>query len=114
MLVYIYRLFRSGRTAFFMLLFAFLVFIAFFASQISFVEDISQSVSGRDNKDNLGYVVKNLKISDKLIVDIALADSLAPVNPEGLESFGKRFVDSLNASFDKEYIRNITFRASDT
>ena len=114
MLVYIYRLFRSGRTAFFMLLFAFLLFIAFFASQISFVEDISQSVSGRDNKDNLGYVVKNLKISDKLIVDITLADSLAPVNPDGLESFGKRFVDSLNASFDKEYIRNITFRASDT
>jgi hypothetical protein len=59
-------------------------------------------------------VVRNLKLSDKLIVDITLIDAIAPADPDGLGSFGQRFVDSVNARFDTGYIRNIAFKASDT
>jgi 1-acyl-sn-glycerol-3-phosphate acyltransferase len=113
-LVHIYRFFKIRKGVFYLLFAAVSLVLAFFTSRISFEEDISQSLSDKDKFDNTGYVVRNLKISDKLIVDITLSDSLAAVNPDGLEALGQLLVDSLKVRFDTSYIRNITFRASDT
>lgn len=113
-LVHIYQFFKARIGAFYLLCSIVSIIIAFLASQISFEEDISQSISGNDKNDNTGFVIRNLKITDKLIVDITLADTLAIANPEGLGSFGQNFVDSLNVRFGTGIIRNIMFRASDT
>jgi uncharacterized protein len=110
----IYLFFRSRKVIFFLFLATAMVLIGFIASQIRFEEDISQSVTSGDKDDNLGYVVRNMKISDKLVVDISLKDSLAVVNPDVLGLVGQRLVDSLRLRFDTSYIRGITFRASDT
>ena len=112
--VHIYRFFLARKRTFYFLLAACTVTVGYFASHIRFEEDISQSVSGNEKNDNFGYVVRNLKISDKLIADLTLSDSLSPVNPGELGVFGQMFVDSLNARFDTGYIRNITFKTSDT
>ncbi len=110
----IYLFFGSRKALFFALLAIISVSLAFLASRIRLEEDISHSVSGNNHHDNIDFVVRNLKISDKLIVDITRVDSLAAVNPEELGSAGARFVDSLNARFDAGIIRNISFRASDS
>jgi len=113
-LVHIYRFFRIRKDIFYLLTALFTCSIAFLASRIGFEEDISKSVSGPGKNNNLGFVISHLKISDKLVVDITLADSLAPSDPDDLALFGQRFVDSLNAHFGRSEIRNIAFRASDT
>ncbi|MDP1621181.1 MAG: MMPL family transporter [Bacteroidales bacterium] len=112
--LHIYRFFRTRKPVFYLLVSVFVISIAFLASRISFEENIAQSVSGKDKTDNLGFVLQNLNISDKLIVDISLADSLAPGNPDGLGSTGQRLTDSLNTRYDSTYIHSITFRASET
>lgn len=104
----------ARKIIFYPLIVLFMVSIVFLASRIQFEEDISQSVSGNGSNENLGRVVRNLKITDKLIIDLSLADSMAPANPDVLESLGTRITDSLNARFDSGLIQNITFRASDT
>ncbi|MCX6268439.1 MAG: MMPL family transporter, partial [Bacteroidetes bacterium] len=112
--IQIFRFFRTRRLVFYLFLAAVSISIIFFASQIGFKEDISQTAGGKDDHDLAGNVVEKLNISDKIIVDITLSDSLAKENPGGLKSFGQKFVDSLNADFDTSQIRNITFTLSDT
>ncbi|MEI7499424.1 MAG: MMPL family transporter [Bacteroidota bacterium] len=112
--VNIYHFFKARKAAFYILLAVASLTILLLASQIRFEEDITQAVSGKADTDNLGWVVRNLPISDKLIVDISLIDSLAPADPDELGAFGQRLVDSLNTHFDTAYIRNITFKASDS
>lgn len=112
--IHIYRFFKTRRTVFYLLAASLAITIGFIASRISFVEDISQSVPGHEQDDNLSKAVRNLKLSDKLIIDITLRDSLATADPDGLETTGQRFTDSLAARFDTGIIRNIMFRASDS
>ena len=112
-LIHIYRFFRPRRGVFYLTFAALSISIFFLASRIKFEENISQSVSGGDKSDNLGFVVKNLNFSDKLVVDISFNDTLAPVDPVALGNLGQLFVDSLNARFDSSIIRSITFRASE-
>ncbi len=112
--IHIYRFFKEKKGIFYFLIAALTLSIVYFASRISFEEDISQSLSGSNKEDKLGYVIKNLKISDKLIINISLNDSLFPAIPDEMGFFGQRFVDSLNARFDTNFISRITFRVSDT
>ena len=112
--IHIYRFFQKRKTAFYLLLGLASLSIVIIATRIGFEEDISQSVSNKGQDDNTNYVVRNLKLSDKLIVDFTLADSLAPADPDRLKLAGQRFVDSLKVRFDTGTIRNITFNASDS
>ncbi|MEI7727173.1 MAG: MMPL family transporter [Bacteroidota bacterium] len=114
LLIHIYRFFKARKGLFYLLFAALSLSIGWLASRISFEENITQSISGGDANDHTAYVIRNLKISDKLIIDITLADSLAHAKPDGLGALGQKFVDSLNARFDTSYLRSITFRASDT
>ncbi|MEI7527264.1 MAG: hypothetical protein WCJ95_23145, partial [Mariniphaga sp.] len=101
--IHLYRYFHKRRILFYVFFSLLLISIFLLAWQISFDEDISQSISSQDKNDETGYVIRNLKISDKLIIDLTLTDSLAPANPDGLAAFGQKFVDSLNARFDTGY-----------
>lgn len=86
----------------------------FLALQIRFEENITQSSANRINSDRSGEVIKNLDLSDKLIVDITSKDSGTSINPDDLVACGQRFTDSLRACADSGSIRNISFMASDT
>ncbi len=114
LLIHIYRFFKTAKGFFYLLSAVFAFAVTLLASRISFEEDISQSVSGNDRNDLTGVVVRNLKTPDKLVVDITLKDSLTPANPELLEHFGQRLVDSLAVHFGPDYIRSVTFRTSDS
>jgi len=111
--VHIYNFFHAGKSLFYILILVIFVAMVLLASRISFEEDISDSISADDSTDQTGYVVRNFKFIDKLVVDIALKDTTALADPDGLGSIGQQLVDSLNTRFDSSVIRNITFRASD-
>jgi len=112
--IHIFRFFQKRKPVFYILLAVVSAAVVFTASRIRFEEDIAQSVSRKDQKDNTAYVVKNLALSDKLIVDISLEDSLAPADPASLESFGQSFADAMASRFDTAHVRNLTFKASDS
>jgi len=108
----IYRFFQKNR---FLLLLFFLAIILsafYFASKISIEEDISKAAPGADKR--LNFVLKNLKTTDKLIVNISLADTNAAINPEILTAFADEFMDSINTRSFTPFIKSITGKMSDS
>ncbi|MCX6279902.1 MAG: MMPL family transporter [Bacteroidetes bacterium] len=114
LLVGIYRYFSARKILFVLLLGVLFAGLLLLASGIRFEEDISKTIKGNSREDLTGFVVKNLAITDKIIIDVSLEDTLKPANPEALEKFGQTLVDSLNSHIDSGLIRSITFRASDS
>ncbi|MCK9204864.1 MAG: MMPL family transporter, partial [Bacteroidales bacterium] len=112
--IMIYRLFHEQKKMFYGLLVIFIAFIVFFSARIRFEEDITKTISNEGEKDPTGFVVKNLKITDKLVVDISWTDSMNKPDPTILIDLGQQLVDSLYARFDTNYIQRILFQASDS
>ncbi len=110
----LYKLFSEHRFLFYLFLMSSVAFILFFASRIRFEEDILKSLPDDEASDRSGFVVRNLKMTDKLIVTISQTDSSEKAEPDSLLEFGNRLVDSLTRQFDSNYIRAIAFQASDT
>jgi 1-acyl-sn-glycerol-3-phosphate acyltransferase len=84
----------------------------YFASKISIEEDISKAAPGEDERLNL--VLKNLKTTDKLIINISLADTTAASDPEKLIAFADELVDSVNSTSFTPFIKNITGKMNDS
>ncbi|MDD4604012.1 MAG: 1-acyl-sn-glycerol-3-phosphate acyltransferase [Bacteroidales bacterium] len=114
LIIYIYHQFNNRRWLFYLFLALISGAIIFFAAQIRFEEDISRSISSKPETDKAGYVVKNLKQTDQLIINISLDDTLRPAEPEALIEIGQSLVDSLNIHLDTNYIHRITFMAADS
>ena len=76
----IYRFFQKNRLLLLLFFVAIMLVALYFASKISIEEDISKATPGEDAKLNL--VLKNLKTTDKLIINISLADTTAVNDPE--------------------------------
>lgn len=110
----LYRFFSKNRIVFYLFLIAVIAFILFFTSRIRFEEDILRSMPNNGKADLSGFVIRNQKATDKLIINISLTDSSAAAEPDTLLEFGRKLVDSINLHFGQEYIRNITFQASDS
>ncbi len=112
-IVYIYRFFQTKKTFFYVLLALVSVSIILLASKIRFEENISGSIPKNDAHDLTGYVLANLNQTDKIIVDISLADSNSQPEPAALVAFGQSFYDSLKARLDSTHIKSILYKASD-
>ena len=112
--ILVYRFFNSHKGVFYFLLVLLAVAIIFLSQKIRFEEDIARTLNKKGTDDLQGFVLKNLKLTDKLVVDILLSDSLARPDPEEMIQLGQRLVDSLHSRFDTAFIRNIVFQTSDS
>lgn len=110
----IYRFFSKHRIIFYIFLLSFITFILLFATQIRFEEDILKSLPSDKQADPSAFVISNLKTTDKLIITLSLTDSLREASPDTLILFGQQLLDSLTTHFGREYIRNISMKASDS
>lgn len=77
----IYRLFHNHKLLFYSILSIFLGLTAFFASRIRFEEDITKTMGKADGSDSTAFVVRNLKMADKLVIEIAFSDSADSPDP---------------------------------
>lgn len=109
----IYRLFHNHKLLFYSILFIFLGLMAFFASRIRFEEDITKTMGKADDPDSTAFVIRNLKMADKLVIEVAFSDSAASPGPLKLIDHATQLVDSLNRYFDSTIIKNILFQASE-
>ena len=110
--IIIYRFFQKNRLLLLLFFVAIMLVALYFASKISIEEDISKATPGEDERLNL--VLKNLKTTDKLIINISLRDTTAVSDPEKLIAFTDELVDSINSTSFKPFIKNITGKMNDS
>ncbi|MEI7982719.1 MAG: MMPL family transporter, partial [Bacteroidota bacterium] len=112
--IFIYRFFHQQKFIFVLFLIISIAAVTFFGFSIRFEENISQTM-GKEGDTNLTRLaVKNLKLTDKIIVDITKKDSLTIPDPDALVALGQQFVDSLNKHFDTSFIHNIFFQTPES
>ena len=87
---------------------AFLIVFTFFATRISFEEDITRLIPKNDRTDETSKVLTQLNFADKITVIINAKDG---ANPEDLTGAASVFLDSLTDC--NEYIKSIQGRVDD-
>jgi uncharacterized protein len=110
----LYQLFHRNKPGFWIFTLLILGFIIFFASQIRLEENISGILQTDVRKDRPEYVIAHFRFSDRLIVRIFQADTLAPAVPGRLIAAADQFTRTLAGEFDSAYIKSVTARVSDT
>ena len=110
----VYSFLSNRKKLFFLLTAIFFFGLLFLASRITFEEDISKSINNQSRPDMAGFVLKNMTITDKLIINISNTDTTKPPDPDQLVEIGQNLVDSLNEFISANLIRSIAFKASDT
>ncbi len=109
--LHIYQWIAKSSTRLWLSLLLTVLFISYFASQVSFEEDISKMLP--DDRENRGYqeAVNSTKILDKLIIRIELKDS---TDEEAPKLYATEFFEKLSQRKDlKPLIREINFRVPD-
>lgn len=104
--IQIFRFFSGKKWLAWLIFLSILCVAIFFTFRIHFSEDISQLVSKKNNKE-YSIVLKNLKFTDKLFINISLKNE-NEVDPEALSSFANDLTDSLSRTLYPDYISNIT------
>jgi predicted exporter/1-acyl-sn-glycerol-3-phosphate acyltransferase/2-polyprenyl-3-methyl-5-hydroxy-6-metoxy-1,4-benzoquinol methylase len=110
----IYRFFYHHRWFFFLLLVLLVGLILLFASKIRLEEDISKVTSGNNSLSRYGYVIRNFKFADKLIVHFSQKDTSAEADPELLISVAQSLRNSLLSRLDSTIIRNVFLQFDDS
>jgi uncharacterized protein len=106
--VFFYTFFQARKALFYSVLISLFIVFAFFASKISFQEDITKMIP--DDESTKGYksAIKNLRIIDKIVVSFN-ADSLGM--EDSLISAANRFVDQITSDTNSNnLITDIRYR----
>jgi len=111
--IYIYNLLHNKKWLSLLLLAALLLFIIPGILKIKFVEDISGSSTITDKTDLFGFVVNHARFSEKLVINLSVADTSAGYTEDDL----CLKADSLAAAIDagcRGYIAKLFFKADDS
>jgi len=111
--LFLYNFFKKHRIIFVLLIAASFLFVGYYASKIRLEEDISKFIPQNQKTEKFNFVYRNLKLSDKLMVNIYFADSNAKPDPEKLIAISNDLVASLTKKFKNEYIKEITHQIVD-
>ncbi|MGN6493316.1 MAG: 1-acyl-sn-glycerol-3-phosphate acyltransferase [Agriterribacter sp.] len=107
----IYHFFRGRRWLLFALFFGCLALTAFFASRLTFEEDISKILPKDASVAKLNEVFRQSKFMDKLVVMVSLKDSTAS-EPDSLVNFADEFTNDIEQTL-APYIKELHYRVSD-
>jgi predicted RND superfamily exporter protein/2-polyprenyl-3-methyl-5-hydroxy-6-metoxy-1,4-benzoquinol methylase len=110
--VLLYKLFESRKSLFYVFLFLLVTFIVLFASKLSLKEDISAFIPKEEKTRKYQEVIKNLKINDRLIVNVFFKDSTI-LNPDLLTEYADILVDSLRSRYDSTWLKEIRYKIED-
>lgn len=108
----IYQFFRRFRWLLFSLVLSLISFFGFFASKIHLEEDINKFIPRDKKLSEVNFVLENLKIKDKLVLNFYLQDSSAN-NLDLLKECAESLSDSLIAADTSKYVRELTCKVSE-
>jgi predicted RND superfamily exporter protein/2-polyprenyl-3-methyl-5-hydroxy-6-metoxy-1,4-benzoquinol methylase len=107
--IFLYKIFEARKGLFYFSLFLLIAFIIFFSLKLSLKEDISSFIPNNEKTKKYQETIKNLKVNERLIVNVYLKDS-TKVDPDLLTEYAEAFVDSINARYDSSLVREIKYK----
>lgn len=110
--LFIYAFFKDRRILFFTIVIITVLAATFLASKITFEEDISKTLPGENDK--VSKILKQSSFTNKIILNIFLADSLIAAEPDKLTSFTDELVDSLQNKKFIPFVAQTTFKITDS
>jgi hypothetical protein len=111
--ILLYRFFQKHKGLFLSCVLVCLAFSAYFGSRIQLEEDITRFIPKDPKTDKINFVLQNLKIKDKLVINIFQSDTSTPAAPEVLMAVADSFHGALIRRYGASYIRDFTYRISD-
>ena len=107
----VYRFFEKHRPVFFIIFSLSFLFIAWFALQVRFEEDISKILPKDKKIEKLNQVFQDSKFIDRLVVIVSLKDTLVE-QPEALVAYADQFSTGIQQKLGP-YIRKVNGRVDD-
>ena len=107
----IYNYFSKRRSLLFGLLAVLVIMLALAAARINFQEDISAFLPKDHNTDRINYALQHLGTTNKLLLSISMADSVASPNEEMIIDAVVHLVEQLEqADSTKTYFKTIDYK----
>ena len=108
----LYRIFSRKQRLFFSVFIIAGFVAAYFASGITFEEDISKSMPGEN--DQVALIINHSRLTNKLIIHVFLRDTTKAAEPEKLVAFADELTDSLKSSTFIPYLEQSAFKVNDS
>ena len=108
----IYKYFQRHRILLFVIVLSAFAFTAYFSTKIKLEEDINKFIPKDKKTDEINFVLQNLKIKDKLVLTIYNTDSTSKETNDLMEC-ANTLAETLTASRDNGYIKELTYKVSD-
>ena len=105
--IYLYHRIQKHKTVFSLLLLAFIATSVYYASRISFSEDITNVLPESKKINRLNFVLDNSEFMEKVVFNISLKDTTGKADPDLLAAFANRLADSIASRHIPERVRNI-------
>jgi len=110
----LYNSFRKKKKIFFVFLTVIILLITWFASHITFEEDILKIIPSNERTQKYAELTTSSPFANRLIINISLSDSIKRTKPDLLTDFSNTLVDSLEKLFVPDLIARIDRGAKDT
>ena len=105
--IFLYNRIHRHTIVFTLLLVVFVFTAAWFASRVSFSEDITNVLPESKKINRLNFVLDNSEFMEKVVFNISLTDTTAQPDPELLAAFADQFADSITQQQIPERVGNI-------
>ncbi len=109
----LFRFLRRHKLVFFIGVISIMVASGYFGSRITLEEDITRFIPKDPKIDKINFVLQNLKIKDKLIINIFQEDTAAPASPSSLMSIADSVHEAITKVLGSAYIKDFTYKVSD-
>lgn len=107
-----YHYFKSRKLFLTALVIGTVIVSIYFGFKVKLQEDISKMMPRDSKVDKLNLVFQNSKFSDKIVINISLADSNAAADPNLLSRYSDDYVAALDG-ISKDLVREVTHKISD-
>ena len=107
----LYAFFQRHRILLFSIVLALLIAFGYFSSKLKPEEDITKFIPKDKKIDEINFILQNLKIKDKLVINLYHADS-SNSEPGDLMACADRLADTLQTT-QSDYIKELNYKVSD-
>ncbi|PBQ31199.1 glycerol acyltransferase [Sphingobacteriaceae bacterium] len=107
----LYNFFQRHKALLFSSLVLLFLTFGYFSSQIEMEEDITKFIPKDKKLDEVNFILQNLKIKDKLVINLYNSDSTAS-DPSDLMACADRLADTLQKTHE-EFIKELNYKVSD-
>jgi 1-acyl-sn-glycerol-3-phosphate acyltransferase len=110
----IYYYFKTRKPFLYGMAILFFALCFYLAGKIRLEEDISEFMPSTPATERTNYVLRNISTSDKIIINLSLADTTVSNRQDYLIAYADTLVDLLKSDPGENYIRNIFYNLDDS